>query len=233
MDSLNLVIAAIGATGAFGLTAMSLVDVLKTLPEGGVSKIGFRFLAQVFDELEQPLKRAMGEGWKSILLAHWINGRPRAEQIGAIRAMIRLGLDEQTAQALAPFGGVKAEVLKTAAEKLARGEELDQTHVNAIGRVEAAVEARLDGAFDRADQAYRNWSRVLAGGLAVLLAIAVWGVLVLDTGEGSFPVLPANPNTFFAAVLVGVLAVPIAPIAKDLVGALTAASKAVQATRRP
>ena len=234
MSTLDMVIAAISATAAFGLTAMSLIDAFKTLPQGGVSRIGFPFVEKALDPLKDPLERAMGAGWKQVILAHWINGRPRVEQIGIIRAMVRLGLNADTAETLATFGGVNGVVLTVAAKRLADGEPLDETQINAIGRVESAVEARLDGAFDLADQAYRNWSRVLAGLVSVILAIAVWWVLSTSAlKEGPIQAFIDQPVSFWAAVLVGVFAVPIAPIAKDLVSALTAASKAIQSTRGP
>ncbi|ALL12182.1 hypothetical protein [Caulobacter henricii] len=233
MDSLDLMLALVTATGALGLTAMSLVDALKTLPWGGVSWIGFPFLTRVIDPLKAPLAAAMGEDWRKIILAHWINGRPRSEQIGVIRSMIRLGLNAETAPELARFGGVGAAELTVVAEKLRTGQDLEQADVNLIGRLEASIEARLDGAFDRAEQAYRNWSRLLAGVVAVILAVVVQKIMA-DSGlpKGDLGPFVDSDRAVWAAVVVGLLAVPVAPIAKDLVSALTAASKALQTARR-
>lgn len=233
MDSLDLMLALVTATGALGLTAMSLVDALKTLPWGGVSWIGFPFLARVIDGLKAPLAAAMGDGWRKIILAHWINGRPRSEQIGVIRSMIRLGLNAETASDLARFGGVGAAELTVVAGKLRTGQDLEQADVNLIGRLEASIEARLDGAFDRAEQAYRNWSRLLAGVMAVVLAVVVQRIMAgsgLPKGDLG-PFLNSDKATG-AAIVIGLLAVPVAPIAKDLVSALTAASRALQTARR-
>ena len=76
----------------------------------------------------------------------------------------------------------------------------------------------MDAAFDRAEQSYPNPARALAGVIAVLLAV----------GAGFLLSTPAEPIDLRVAALVGLLAVPIAPIAKDLVGALTAAARAVK-----
>ncbi|HJV41908.1 hypothetical protein [Caulobacter sp.] len=220
MEKLDIVIAAIAAIGGLGMAAMSLVDAFKAIPGGGVSRIGFRYVRATASELSEVLTAAIGADWESVILSHWINGRPRDDQIAAIRSILRLGLNDKTAAQLAGVAKVDPETLAIVAGKLATGAELDQQDVDLLGRAEAAVGARLDAAFDLADQAYRNASRVLAGVVAVALA-QVASLLV--------------PNTYGwgGALLVGVLAVPIAPVAKDLVSALTAAAKAVKAERAP
>jgi hypothetical protein len=222
MPSFDVVIATIAATGALGLAAMALVDALKAVPGGGVSRIGFGYILGVLKLFDQALARAAGPQWEVVIAAHWINGRPRDEQIGAIRSLLRLGLNPDTAPQLAAIGNVEPGALAKAAGKLVDGKALDEGEINLIGRVEAAVAARLDGAFDLAEQAYRNAARVLAGVVAMGLAI---GAAYLMTAAGE------RDAALKAALLVGVLAVPIAPIAKDLVSALTAASRAVKSTR--
>jgi hypothetical protein len=197
---------------------MSLVDAFKAIPGGGVSRIGFDHIRKVLKLFDTVLARAVGPEWETVILSHWINGRPRDEQIGVIRSLLRLGLNADTAGQLARIGNVDEKALSDAAGKLVKGAALSEAEINLIGRVEAAVEARLDAAFDLADQAYRNLSRVLAGMIAVILAVVA--ALMLT-----------KPSQWGAAILVGLLAVPIAPIAKDLVSALTAAARAVKSTR--
>jgi len=239
MEKLDLqtVIAVITATGGLGLAAMSLVDAFKAIPGGGVSRIGFRHIDEVIGLFDQVLARAAGPKWRTVVLSHWINGRPRGEQIGVIRSLLRLGLNPETASQLAVVGNADPDALARVAAKLVVGAEADakakgedsvaeplsEREMNLLGRVEAAVEARLDAAFDLADQAYRNASRVLAGVIAVVLAVAAVQVV---------PELAAMKNSASISVLVGLLAVPIAPIAKDLVSALTAAANAMKAARK-
>jgi len=218
MEKLDIVIAVIAATGGLGMAAMSLVDAFKAIPGGGVSRIGFRYVRSTVLELSDVLTAAIGADWEDVILSHWINGRTRDDQIAAIRSILRLGLNDKTADQLAKVAKVDAEKLAIVAGKLATGAELDQSEVDVLGRAEAAVGARLDAAFDLADQAYRNTSRVLAGVIAIALAEVAW--LLVPTSYG-----------WDDALLIGILAVPIAPIAKDLVSALTAAAKAVKAER--
>ncbi|MBU4433997.1 MAG: hypothetical protein PSX79_13635 [bacterium] len=245
MENIDTVIALIAATGGLGLAAMSLVDAFKAVPGGGVSRIGFNHIRKVLRLFDDVLARAAGPEWETVVLSHWINGRARGEQIGVIRSLVRLGLNPDTAGQLASIGNVAAPALSAAAEKLVKGDALGEAEINLIGRVEAAVEARLDAAFDLADQSYRNASRVLAGLIAVALAVFAWammkssmapnGLLPADcVGSALNCAQAARPFPEIGiAVLIGLLAVPIAPIAKDLVSALTAASKAVQIARRP
>jgi hypothetical protein len=219
MENLDKVIALIAATGGLGLAAMSLVDAFKAIPGGGVSRIGFSHIRKVLKLFDTVLAQAAGKAWETVILSHWINGRTRADQIGVIRSLLRLGLNPETSAQLVAIGNVEAAPFAKAAEKLVKGQALTEAEVNLIGRVEAAVEARLDAAFDLGDQSYRNASRVLAGLIAVILAVAASLILKEPHGVG-------------AGILVGLLAVPIAPIAKDLVSALTAAAGAVKAARK-
>lgn len=218
MDKFDDVIATIAAMGGLGLAAMALVDALKAVPGGGVSRIGFGHIRKVLRLFDKVLARAAGAEWEVVIMAHWINGRDRDDQIGVIRSLLRLGLNPDTADQLAVIGNVDAAALGKAAAKLTAGLALSEAEINLIGRVEAAVEARLDAGFDLAEQAYRNTARALSGLVAVVLAVTA-GILL------STPAEPIDPRI---AALIGLLAVPIAPIAKDLVSALTASARAVR-----
>jgi len=218
MEKFDDVIATIAAMGGLGLAAMALVDALKAVPGGGVSRIGFIHIRKVLRLFDKVLARAAGAQWEAVIMAHWINGRDRDDQVGAIRSLLRLGLNPDTADQLAAIGNVEPAALSKVAGKLLAGSALSEAEINVIGRVEAAVEARLDAAFDLAEQAYRNTARTLAGVIAVGLAVAA-GALLNSA---------AAPIDLRVAALVGLLAVPIAPIAKDLVSALTSAAQAVK-----
>lgn len=218
MEKFDDVIATIAAMGGLGLAAMALVDALKAVPGGGVSRIGFSHIRKVLRLFDKVLVRAAGAEWESVIMAHWINGRDRDDQVGAIRSLLRLGLNTDTADQLAAIGNVEPVALSKAAGKLTKGSPLSEDEINLIGRVEAAVEARLDAAFDLAEQSYRNNARFLAGVIAVILAV----------GAGYLLATEAKPIDWRVAALIGLLAVPIAPIAKDLVSALTSAAQAVK-----
>ncbi|MFZ0268137.1 hypothetical protein [Caulobacter sp.] len=218
MDKFDDVIALIAATGGLGLAAMALVDALKAVPGGGVSRIGFGHIRKVLRLFDKVLARAAGDQWEAVVMAHWINGRDRDDQIGVIRSLLRLGLNADTADQLASIGNVDSAALAKAAGKLTSGAALSEAEINLIGRVEAAVGARLDAAFDLAEQSYRNNARVLSGLVAVILAVTTGALLST----------PVKSIDLRLAALIGLLAVPIAPIAKDLVGALTASARAIR-----
>jgi hypothetical protein len=156
--------------------------------------------------------------------ANWIAGVPKAEQKAKVEALIRLGLTPQTAAAVAPVARVNAEALSVAVAKLERGEPLTEADLNVIGRMNAVVEALMDAAFEAADQQYRNSCRLLAGLSAIGLAVGAWLL---------WPAATANARpSFWTAFAVGLLAVPIAPVAKDLTSALSAAMQALKSVRR-
>jgi hypothetical protein len=77
----------------------------------------------------------------------------------------------------------------------------------------------LDETYQRADNIYRNWTRALAGIVAIVLAIV---------GNATM----TSPLPTSAAVLVGLLATPLAPIAKDLSTALATAVNTLQLVKK-
>jgi hypothetical protein len=215
-------VAIITAIGALGGAAFSLVDATKAF-WGGVSNVGLPGLLRAMARFSAALDGALGPAeqgqaeWRRVVRAHWINGRPRGEQKAIVKSLIRLGLTPDTAGELARAGNVAPDALRTAAEKLQKGSVLTDTDLNVLGRLDASVEAQLDAAFDHADQLYRNVTRFFAGVLAVALAyLATWAL---------------GWNQWALALVVGLLAVPLAPIAKDLASSLQAAAAALRSAR--
>lgn len=227
MEYLDVVIAAIAATGGLGLAAVGLVDALKALPFTGIGTMGFGHVRRATERFGTTLEAAVGADWLSVVRAHWVNGRPVGEQKAMIRSLLRLGLTSGTAAELAVVGNVDADALSAVALKIAVGKELTAAEITLLGRVEAVVQARLDAAFDMADQAYRSRARLVAGIFAVALAVVSWPIL---NAAWSLPTMIADKN-FWVAVLAGLFAVPIAPVAKDLISALSAGAKATKAVR--
>jgi hypothetical protein len=84
----------------------------------------------------------------------------------------------------------------------------------------------IDEAYQHADQVYRNWMRALAAIIAVALAFA--GGLSL---AGSWEAFWWKPDMFLA-LLIGLLATPMAPIAKDISSALAAAVNTMQLVKK-
>jgi hypothetical protein len=87
--------------------------------------------------------------------------------------------------------------------------------------------ARIDEAYQKADQVYRNWTRFLAMLIAISLAVA--GGIALD---GSAATWSRNTQDVLRSLVVGLLATPLAPIAKDLSSALATAVNTMQAVKK-
>jgi hypothetical protein len=214
--------AALAALSALSTAAFGLLDSSKAL-WGGVSNIGLKHLQDALRPFDSALEAAVGDGWKDIVRANWINGLPKADQKAVVGSLLKLGLTETTAEAIAKGGHVEPEALKAAAAKMAAGKPLTDRDLNVVGRMVASVEAQLDAAFERAEQQYRNVSRVLAGLVAVGLAIAAQQIWVASHAP--------NPPSLALAIGIGLLAVPVAPVAKDLTSALSSAMRALKAAK--
>jgi hypothetical protein len=212
------------AVAALGTAAFGLVDASKAF-WGGISNVGFGYVKRALLPFDEALTGALGTDnagcdWRSVLRSHWINGRPKEEQKAIAVSLIQLGLTPETAEKVAPAAHVGAAEFGAVVAAMISGGELSEAQVNLLGRFKAAVEARMDAAYERADQAYRNAARLAAGIASVLLAILAWYLFYPGT-------------RLLSAVVVGLVAVPLAPIAKDLVSTLTAAAKAIGARVAP
>lgn len=220
-SKLEFLLQAISATAALGIAAFGIVDITKAF-WGGPSRVGLGHLERGFKPFAPALDAALGEGrWRDVLYSHWINGRPMAEQKAIVRSLVRLGLNPDTAEALAKAGRVDAASLATVATKLQNGKSPTDEEMTLLGRMDTAIEAQLDAAFERADQQYRSVARAYAAVVAIGLAV-VGVVFVLGKTGGPDIAL---------ALLIGALAVPIAPIAKDLSTSLSAAVSAFKAAK--
>lgn len=210
------------ATTALGTAAAGLVDASKAF-RGGVSNVGFGFISTALQPFEAALKLIDDANPFGTVQANWLNGMDKAEQKSIAKNLIRLGLTADTAEALAKhLPSVDGTKLKDVAAKGARGEALAEEEINLLARFDSVVEARLDAAYERADQKYRNSARVAAAAVAIVLSLA--GAVMV---AGS--VAAADYGT---ALLVGFLATPMAPVSKDLISALSTAVSAFKAAKR-
>lgn len=210
------------ATTALGTAAAGLVDASKAF-SGGVSNVGFGFISTALRPFEAALRQIDKASPFGAVQANWLNGMDKAEQKSIAKNLIRLGLNAETAEAMAKdIANVDGTKLKDTAAKVARGEALAEDEINLLARFDSVVEARLDAAYERADQKYRNSARVAAA--AVAMALAVGGSIIVAGG-----VAAADYGT---ALLVGLLATPVAPVSKDIISALSTAVSAFKAAKR-
>lgn len=224
----------LAAVGALGAAAYGLVDLTKAC-WGGVSNVGFKSITKALTPFQAALDDAtVNKSWRKTLKAHWLNGTAEADQKATAKGLIRLGLSPSNANALSTSGRVNAVAFKAAVTNVENGTPLSPTDLNVLGRFDASVDAALDAGYESADQAYRNAARAVAALVAIVLAIA--GGAIVDAGAPNAP----HPFDFFSylfsmdggmAVIIGIVAVPLAPVAKDLASSLQNAVAAFKAVK--
>lgn len=223
----------IAAIAGLGTAAYGLVDTSKAVA-GGASNPGFGFIKEAVKPF-LPEDTGSAFGAKQIiatLQANWLNGVGKAEQKAAAKALIRLTLTQSNAIRLANATGGDAAALQAIADKIARGAELEMQDINVLGQFDTVLSAVLDTGYERADQLYRNSTKAIAAIVAIVLALLAGGLIAIgaDTNRGVWEYLFSRDALL--AFMVGALAVPIAPIAKDLSSTLSAAVGAVAALKR-
>ncbi len=216
----------ITAVGGLGTAAFGLVDATK--PITGVNHLGFSGVRQTVAQLT-PGNEAVNSLPQSKILAtleaNWINGTDVASQKAIAKSLIKLHLNVENAPQVANAAGVDPGVLANIARKVATGETLEPAESDVFGRFDLIVTALLDEAYQRADQTYRSGTRLIAMFISVLLAVA--GAVTLHNKSGD-----SWAQDLGTAVIVGLLATPLAPIAKDLSSALATAVNALQSTKK-
>jgi hypothetical protein len=211
----------IAITGGLGTAAFALVDACK-LFWGGVSNCGFTRIMAVVTSLvpsgdDSPAWHA---SIRPTLRANWLNGTALADQKAIAKTLIKLRMNPTTAPAMAARTGVDPAALTTIAGKIHLGTTLTADEAAIFGRFDLIVTSMLDEGYQRADQIYRNSAKALSVLVAVVLAIA--GVLAITPIGQVAAMLPQ-------AILMGVIAAPLAPVSKDVASALAAGAKLAQA----
>jgi hypothetical protein len=207
---------------------MGLVDAMKAFG-GGPSRFGFKFIQVAVLGLVPPANDGpTAFAWPDIeatLKANWINGVPATDQKARAKALIHLRLTKGNAPTVAARAGVNPTVLESVASKATTGETVMPAEIAVLGQADAVISAVLDEAYERADQHYRNCAKLLAvaGGWIIYGndpagAADLWGYF--------------KTRTFGLALLVGLSAAPLAPVAKDLASSLQAAASAVGAAKK-
>jgi len=219
--TLTKLTAIIAAVGALGTAAFGLVDTLKVLPGGGISRAGFKFIRRTILKLapEVPSLEKTGlnrDAIISTLLSQWINGIATADQVNIAKSLIKLRLSSDTATALASATAVDEKVLSQIANSIRAGTALTRPQSDVYGRFDLLLTTLLDQAYQRAGQRYRNVAKFAAVPVAVALAVAAAYVVPTQIKVSE-------------AVLLGLIATPIAPIAKDVSSAIATAAQAIQA----
>ena len=211
---------------------------------GGVRELSIQVLCQhpaALDRLatfnwvvehRKPTRIAGPQNAAEVLLDRYVQQiRPAGDMFDSLRAVYiepvytKLHMNAENAPKLAEKTGVNSTVLAEVATKIKQGTDLTPQEVDELGRFDLILTTTLDAAYQRADQIYRNACKLAATVISVALALA-----------GGYALDPKNfwhfGGTLGEALLVGLLATPIAPVAKDLSTAIQAGAKAIQAVRK-
>lgn len=220
----------ITAAGALGTASYAVVDGSKAA-WGGVSNLGFKYIRTAAEtlwpkapDLPEPLKLASAV---ETLRANWLNGVPLADQKAIAKTLVKLCLCSDTAPHFATVTGVNPEILTSVASKLSSGAQMTQAETDVFGRFDLVLTSFLDKGYQRADQSYRNKAK--AWSMAVSVVLAFLGGWSIKGGDFGPYIISSDLGK---ALLTGLLATPLAPVAKDLSSALAAGVKAVQLVRK-
>jgi hypothetical protein len=220
----------ITAIGGLGTAAFGLVDATKVF-WGGVNHIGFKGIRAAVTPLTpggtvagQPVNAMSQTKILATLQANWMNGTDLGSQKSIAKSLIKLNLNPANAPALATATGVDSTVLSAVATSIAAGTPLTPAQSDVFARFDMIVTALLDEAYQRSDQVYRNGTRAWAVVASLLLAY-LGGSMLVGT------VLKFG-NSLAEALLVGLLATPLAPVAKDLSTALATAVNTMQLVKK-
>ena len=202
------------AVGALGTASFGIIEGLKWTHLG---LAGFGQISKLLgDPVMKALQIAYGPEYRSLLQAQYRANRTSGDLPRSLRQGARIGLTPDTAEALACQVGVVGGVeLKAVAGALQKGKNLTESQRAVLGRCELALDARIDAALALANDRYIGIIRVMASFVSICIALVVWGAIA-----------PEGVRAWMA-LFVGIAAVPIAPIAKDLASALQSAAKAI------
>ncbi len=226
----------IAAVGALGTASYGLVDASKAF-WGGISNAGFTYIRRAITGLFPDNDPANGgqtllgsSAALAELRASWLNGTPLADQRAIAKSLIKLRLSAENAKMLAEKAGVSGDVLTSVATKMGTGAALTPAETDVFGRFDLILTTALEEAYQRADQRYRNWCKLLAIPVSVVLAVlGGWAIHSKEYAVFSDYCFSASGGQAF---IIGLLATPLAPVAKDLSSAVQAGAKAVQAVKK-
>ncbi len=226
----------LSATGALGTAAAGLVDATKAYGKGGISTAGFKFVEKALAPFQAAFATIANAAPMETLRANWINGVAKSDQKAVAKSLIRLGLTPANVPALATSLGFDAAgqaALATAVANVSHGTPLTQPDINILGRFDTIASALLDAGYERADQKYRNTAKLWAMIFSLILAVFAGWFLDARSADPTLSYLRYfSTSDFLLALVIGVVATPLAPVVKDLASSLQAAVAAVNAARR-
>ena len=211
------------ATGALGVASFGIVDGLKWTFFGTA---GFKSIMKLIRPAAPALAVAYGDDFEDMLREQYRDGRDHGVCRTTIRQGIRIGINSDNAnQVIRVAPVVNGHHMVAITEQLEAGNALSPEQESILGRFELALDSRLDAAFGKASTNYRSTARCGAGLIAIAISLATAGYLAMEaTADGQ----GAIDHLWLRALIVGFVAIPLAPVSKDLAGALASAGKALK-----
>lgn len=203
--------------GAVGTAAFGIVDGLK----GGVfgklrgETAGFAKAMTTLAPVKPLLVQAYGTDADKLLENLYAGGKDE-EFARSVRQGARIGLTPANAGLVAEgLGVVNGKDLEEAVAESMKGAEISDASRNVLGRLDLALDARIEAALTLARQDYATTARISASVVSILIACGALYSLRMELDRRSV----------FTAVLVGLVAVPLAPVAKDLATSIQSVSR--------
>lgn len=208
------------SAGALGASASGIVDILKR-KWLWLARAGFGDLWSTLAPFHSLLLSAYGSGSEALLKSQYVSDDPELLP-RSLNSGIRAGLTEANApEAAKHLGMIDGKILGDAIAAAAKGADLTDAQRNVVGRFEIAVDARVQAALAQAKMAYIGAVQLASMITAMVISgLAGYGVYCEDDVK--------DPFVFLWAAVVGVAAVPLAPVYKDVASAVAELSKTLR-----
>lgn len=215
------------AAGSLGTAAYGIVDGFKfsaKFAAAGFHQIRLALGTPIYDAL----RYAYGSQFTDLMRAQYINGRSSGDLPRTLRQGVRLALNSDNAEVLAAaIGHLDGKALKEAAIAVETGTNVSDQQRSLIARFEVAVDTRVEAALALAENKYKGVMQLRASCVSIVLAVI--GSFALNVEQSSEGLSHAFTfEDFVIALIVGVAAVPLAPIAKNVSTALQSVAKATK-----
>lgn len=260
MAGLNDIPTYVAAVGALGVAAFGLVEALgKTLfvfpiPGTrfrlGLPYVGFSRVDRLLRLIEPAMEASYGHDYRTIVRQQYRAGRSAGQAPETIRQGVRLGLPFLSPAAasgvIAAVWGLPAAEAQRLAAALTTpipagpqpsGAAAAATLANdqaLAARFATALDTRVRAVFDLAEQVYQTRAQFWAGLVAVGLSLGYHAATLTTATKTSVTAAATSQSGaegWVIALLIGLVAVPLAPAAKDLSSSLSDALSALSKLR--
>jgi len=219
-------LAAFGAVEAIGKT-LFVFDIPGTSHTAGLPYVGYGKVHALVTRVGPALKISYGADYERTLRQQYRAGRSAGLAPETIRQGVRLGLPflapDEASHVIAHVWGLpkgEADRLATALTTPGSADPADQA---LAARFATALDTRVKAVFDLAEEVYATRAQFWAAVVAIGLSLAYEAVSV----NFKWPITTAEWGGWGIALLIGLVAVPLAPAAKDLSSSISDALTAL------